>query len=350
MIRLPRRSLLAATGGLALPRLASAQGDTKVVMASWGGGGARMWREIYGTRFTAETGIPLTVAEVPDPTAAIAAAQGRPPYNLIVAAAFQAANLAKMGLLEDFSVEEIPEIRQVPENYWVKTPAGRIVGMPVYFIYHGVAFNTDLAKRGDFAQWRNIADARWRGQLSMVRPQFLATYELPLFAKIAGGDERNIDPGIPLLEGLARNAVTYYTSMPVLQTQLARGDVTAVPFYSSQVQLMKAGGIGNVDLVIPDEGGLAIPYLLVVPKNGPTPEAARRFMRMACDAASQVAAGRFAYFPMHKDAVLTPELERDLGMSVAEVRRRTWSPDWYVVGDKQQERTRLVERIVDNAR
>lgn len=347
-----RRPLLAAALGLpaVLGRGAAAQSSDRVVMASWGGGGARMWREIYGSRFTAATGMGVQVAEVPDPTAAVASAQGRPQYNLIVAAAFQAANLAKMGLLEEFTEEEMPEIREVPEQYWVRTPAGKLVGMPVYFIYHGVAFNTELAKREDFRSWKGIADRKWRGQMSMVRPQFLATYELPLFAKVNGGDERNIEPGIPLLEGLSRNVVSYYTSMPVMQTQLARGDVTAVPFYSSQVQLMRAGGQRNVDIVIPEEGGLAIPYMLVVPRNGPTPEAARRFMRMAAHAATQVNAARFAYFPLHKDAVLTPKLERELGMSVAEVRRRTWSPDWYVVGDRQEERTRLVERIVDRAR
>ena len=50
-----RRSCLAAGAGLlATPTLVPAQsGPGRVVMGSWGGAGARMWREAFGAPFTA---------------------------------------------------------------------------------------------------------------------------------------------------------------------------------------------------------------------------------------------------------------------------------------------------------
>ena len=351
-MKVPRRVVLGTMGG-ALAGYAGAsraQAPQKVTMAVWGGGGARAWRETFAARFTASTGIPANIVEVADPPATVMAAQGTPQYNVIIASAFQAADLARRGLVEEMSVDAMPELREIPESYWVRDPKGGIVGMPVYFIWYGIVFNTDLAKAADFQSWTSLADPKWQGQLSMIRPNFLASYDMTLFSHIAGGTEADITPGLPLLKALAQNAASVYSSMASLQVQLARGEVTAVPFYNAHVQIMRREGQRNVDIVMPKEGGLAIPYVVLVPKGATDQDAARTFIRAAADPVSQLAAAKYGYLPLNPQAKLPPDLLQEMGMSLEEVRARTWSPNWYTVADHWTERVRLAEKIIDEAR
>lgn len=348
-----RRTLLAGSAALLsapllLTRARAAGG--KVVMASWGGGGARMWREVFAETFQRESGIETSIAEVPDPAAAIAAAQGRPQHNAIVAASYQAANLAHRGLIETFTPAELPALEHIPEAYWIRNTEGKILGMPIYFIYYGVAYNEGLARPSDFASWEALTNRKWRGQLSITRPVFLGPYDLTLYAKLKGGDEANIQPGVPMLEAVARNAISVYTSMASLQQQLARGEVTAAPFYSGQVQMLRRGGATDVNITLPREGGLVLSYLISIPKGAQDKEAALRYLNACIAPQKQVAAAQSGYLPLTANVTLPNTLERELGMSMADVRARNWAPNWYTIAADLEQRIRLAEQIIDRAR
>lgn len=326
-----------------------AAADEKIVMASWGGGTAKMWRDIFGRSFTAASSIPVTVAEVPDPSAAVAAAQGRPQHNVIIAASFQGANLAQRGLIETFSEADLPNIKHVPEQYWVRNTEGRLVGMPIYFIYYGIAYNTSMCKASDFDSWKTLADSKWKGKLSVTRPIFMAPYDLTICSKVMGGSEVDINPGVPLLRDIVRNAVSAYTSMASLQQQLAQGEVAAAPFYSSQVQLLRRSGELGVDIAIPKEGGLVLSYVLAVPKGSENRAAAMRFLNDAISPNNQVEAARNAYLPLSTNVTLPDDVSKDYGMSIGDVRGRNWAPNWYSVAGDLESRMRLVQQIGDEA-
>ncbi len=351
MVLLRRSCFAAGAGLLATPYLALAQsGPGRVVMGSWGGSGARMWRETFGAPFTTATGIPVTVAENADPAAAIAAARGRPQHNVIIAASFQAAHLAASDLIDRVTVDEIPNIRHVPEQYWVRDSQGGILGMPIYFIYYGIAFNNTLARASDFASWEALTDRKWSGQLSVTRPIFLAPYDLTLYAKIRGGSEANIQPGVPMLEAVARNATSSYASMASLQQQMSRGEVTACAFYSGQIQMLRKAGQTEVEITLPREGGLILSYLLSVPKNAPDKAAALRFMNDSIDPAKQISAARSGYLPLAENVTLPDEVVQEVGMTAAEVRAKNWSPNWYTIASDIEARMRLADQILDRAR
>lgn len=347
-----RRDFLAGSAALASTPLilpARANND-RIVMACWGGGTARMWRDAFGAPFTAATKIPVTVAEVADPAAAIAAAQGRPQHNVIIAASFQGASLARRGLIEEFDPAELPNLKHIPEQYWIRNSTGKILGMPVYFIYYGVAYSTTRCKPSDFASWKSLAEPRWKGQLSITRPIFAAPYDLTIYSKVMGGNEVDIKPGIPLFRDVARNAASAYTSMAQLQQQLAQGEVLAAPFYSSQVQLLRRSGETNVDITIPGEGGLVLSYILAVPKGATGRDAAVRFLNDSIAPQKQIDAARNAYLPLSTNVALPDDLAKDYGMTIEQVRGKNWSPDWYAVAGELEERMRLVEKLADEAR
>lgn len=352
---LHRRTALSLAGAslLSAPFLRSAaaqQAPGRVVMASWGGGGARMWRETFQAPFTKATGIPAQVAEVPDPAAAVAAAQGRPQHNVIIAASYQAANLARRGLVEELTEADLPNIKYIPQEYWIRNPEGKLLGMPVYFIYYGIAYNTTMAKASDFASWTSLQDPKWRGQLSVTRPLFLGPYDLTLWAKLSGGDESNIEPGIKPLEAVAKNAISVYTSMASLQQQLSLGEVVAAPFYSGQIQMLRAAGQKEVDITLPKEGGLILSYILTIPKGAQDKEAALRFLNESIDPEKQIGAARNGYLPLSNNVTLPADVEKLLGMPMDEVRRRNWAPNWYTIAATLEERMRITEQILDRAR
>ncbi len=348
---LTRRTALAGSAALlSAPMIRPARAATgKVIMACWGGGTARMWRDAFGAPFTKVSGSPVTVAEVPDPSAAIAAAQGRPQHNVIIAASYQAANLNLHGLVEEFTEADLPNIKQIPEQYWIRNSAGKLLGMPVYFIYYGVAYNTSQAKASDFASWKALEDPKWQGQISITRPLFLAPYDLTLYSKIMGGTEANIQPGIPMLTAVAKNATSLYSSMASLQQQLLQGEVTAAPFYSGQIQMIRRGGEKEIDITLPQEGGLVLSYILSVPKGAMDKEAAVAFLNDAIAPEKQIEAARSGYLPLTSGVTLPDDVTKDLGLTMEDVRKRNWAPNWYTIAGDLENRMTLCQKILDQS-
>lgn len=354
-MKIGRRSfVLGATAALASPlaapfikRASASQGA--IVMASWGGAVAKMYQEDFADPFARDTGISATVDAVPEPSAAVASAMGRPQHNVVVATSAQVANLAQRGLIDEFTVDDMPNIRHIPEQYWVRDDSGRILGMPIYFTYYGIAYNANLTNTDELATWDSLTEDRWKGRISINRPIYLSTYDLTLYSKVRGGDENNIDPGIPLLKGIAANAVSMYSSSPTLLQQLSLGEVVAAPFYSQQVQAIRRAGQHEVSITLPKEGGLLLSYLLTVPKGAQDRDTALRFINEAIDPNKQIAASRNGYLPLTDNVTLPDEILKELVLPMEEVRERNWSPNWHVVATHFEDRVRLVEGIVEEA-
>ena len=250
----------------------------------------------------------------------------------------------------ELTPEDVPNIRQIPEKYWVRTSSGKLAGVPIYFSYLGIAYNTDLAKPTDFTSWKDLAAAKWKDKISISRPVFVAAYDLTLYAKLAGGDENDIKPGIDLLSRIAQNALNVYTSMASVQAQLGRGEVVATPFYSTQVALLRRAGVTNVDITTPKEGGLLLSYVLAIPKGVKNLEGAKQLLNAAIKPDYQLRLAEGGIWPLNPNAKLTPELEKSLGGTLENAMARNYAPNWYTVGKANPERTRLVEEIIEKSR
>lgn len=345
-----RRSVLA--GALALtfglgtvPALA--QGKGEIVMGAWGGGTSATWKAGVAEPFTKATGIPVKINEWPDPEPQIRAQRANPQYNMAIATYFNAANLHRDGLLETFDEADFPDLKHVPDRYKMKAADGKVIGIPAYFQYYGIAVNTDLAKVSDFQSWDDLANPKWKGKLSITRPIYASTYDLVLFAKVKGGDENNIEPGLPLLKALAANAVNVYNSMAQLNTLLTRGEVTAAPYYVTRVWGLKEAGAKNVDFVLPKEGSLALPYILVVPKGAKHPEAYRAFLKASLEPAQQAKMLDLSgYIPLNTATPISAEHEAKFGMKLPALIERLYQPDWDVVARTHKERVALVEQLI----
>lgn len=342
-----RRSILAlaaASGPLARPALAQ---PAQLTMCVWGGGGALVWREAFVAAFTQATSMQVRVVEVPIPAGALRSPAAASQYNLGLVTYFEAIALAQAGLIETFAPGDLPNLAQMRPEYLPRNAQDRALGVPVYYTFYGIGYNRELAQAEDFSSWRNLADPRWRGKLSVTRPVYAAPYDLVIMAKAMGGDERNVAPGMPLLRAVVENSLTTYSSLAHMNTLLTRNEVAAVPYYASRVWSLQRQGVNQVDIVIPQEGALAQPYILVAPRGLRNREATLRFLNHVASAEPQGrAAAMDGWLPTNASAPSSPEFERIIRIPYAELTSKLYSPDWRVIVETNEQRVNDVEQMM----
>ncbi|MDP1909965.1 MAG: extracellular solute-binding protein [Hyphomicrobium sp.] len=342
---------LACATALVCLGAASAAAQNDLVMAVWGGGGANTWREAFIKQFAPAGGYTVKMVEVPNPAGALRSPAAANQYSLALVTYFEAIALSNAGLIETFDDKQLPGIADVDPKYLTKDKAGRHVGLPVYFTYYGIAFNTDLAKAADFASWQGLADAKWKGKLSVTRPVYLAPYDAVIMAKAMGGSEKDIDPGFKLLERIVPNVLTTYTSLAHMNTLLTRGEVAAVPFYASRVWSLRRHGAANVDIVIPKEGALMLPYVVVIPKGAKNQDNARVWLNYIAGAEPQLRAALLdGWLPMNSKVKLPDDLQKTLGQPYDKIVQSLYSPDWRVVVEHNEERVNRAEKLMSGVK
>lgn len=322
----------------------------ELVHATWGGGGAATSRTAYADPFFAATKIPVKVAEVPNTAGVIRSPAAAAQYNTVTVTYFEAVALAKQGLLEPFDDKELPHLSESPANVVVRDKNKKVVGLPSYFAYYGIAYNTDLAKKEDFTSWNDLANPKWKGKLSITRPVYAAPYDLVMIAKANGGSADNIKPGLPVMEKIIGNTLTTYTSLAHMNTLLTRGEVAAVPFYSTRVWHLKREGVKNVDMAIPKEGVLMLAYAVVSPKGVKNRANTAKFLDFTIRAEPQVQAALLGGgIPTNNTAKLPPDFEASLGITRDELMKVVYAPDWSKIVEENEERVNMIEKMMANA-
>lgn len=335
---------------LAVLMMGSGFARADIIHATWGGGGAAVLRDHFQAPFVQRTGIPARMAEVPN-TAGLVRSPTASQYNVVEVTYFEAIGLARSSLLETFEDREIPGIANLPSELVVRNAQGRIVGLSTHFAYYAIAFNTTLAKASDFQSWNDLMDPRWKGKLAVTRPIYATSYDLTIMAHANGGSASNVEPGIGPLRAIFGNALTTYTSLAHMNTLLARGEVAAVPFYSTRVWNLRRDGQMTIDMVIPREGALMLPYVVVVPKGSANRAQTLTYLNALIDAEAQTRlSAQNGSIPSNNSAVLPPEVERALGMTRAGLMKRMYIPDWNVIVGNYEDRLNRVEQIAAGAR
>ncbi len=343
-----RTAAMAGTGALLRPRIGLGQAKTPVIIAVNAGSPARTMRTCLAEPYTAKTGVPVQVFEAPLAAAMLAQNTGHPPFDLARIPFYAVPPLAQRGLLEEFTPDEIPGVHAIPEQYWLRAPSGKLAGVPLFFSLYCIAYNTDLAQPSDFDSWMNLLKPEWKDRISVAQPFFLVVYDLNMYSHLAGGDERNVEPGFKLLGQLTANAQNVYSSMASVESQLGRGDIVAAPFYSSNIVAMRRAGVTNVSYVIPREGSMIIPQVMVMPKGAPNRDAARQLMSAMTEPEYMVNfAQQDGDWPLTPAATLPPPLVKELGGTTADILAHAYNPDWAYIGLHTEERVRRMEKIIN---
>ncbi|MEC7258140.1 MAG: extracellular solute-binding protein [Pseudomonadota bacterium] len=337
---------ITTAAAIALIASLASQTQAEVIHATWGGGGARTLADYVQKPFSEQSGIETRVAEVPNTAGAVRSPTASQ-YNAVTVTFFEGVGLSGTDLLEGFTDAEIPEVKNLPPEVVIRNDEGLIVGIPTYFAYYGIVYNSDLASAEDFASWNDLADPKWKGKLAITRPVYAAAYDLTMYAHANGGDAANIEPGVETLKGLISNALTTYTSLAHMNTLLGTGEVTAVPFYSTRVWHLQNEGQKNIKITIPKEGGLMLAYAVVSPKGAGNREETAKYLNYLASAESQVAVSvHGGGIPTNNTAKLPQEYLDTLGTTREALMKQMYVPDWKTVWDNHEERINMVEQIM----
>lgn len=344
-LALTRRTFLGAA--LATPfvsRTAFGQSNAEIIQANFGGGVAQEFDAAYGKPFTAETGIPFRIVEVPSTETALISNAAAPQHNSSYHSYSGAMRLHGLGITDALAIDDFPVLNSIPREYWPMIDDKHVAGIPVHFCHYGVAYNSDEAKAADFKSWISLTDGRWKDRVTVTRPVFASLYDVPWYSRLVAGDQAKVDAGIQRYLDVTRNSLTTYSSMAQNHQLLQRGEAVASAYYSDRIWSAKREGTANLDMTIPEEGALMIPYVMVIPKNCPHPEAARKFANYAGGAGpAERAIEGTGCLPLNSEAKVDDELVRSrLGNSMAEIRARLFNPDWKQI---QLQRDGLIERL-----
>ena len=337
----PLHTLLAAALPMLFAGTALAQG---VTMAAYGGGNGETWRKGVQQQFTDATHISAKVVDLPDTEAALRASAASPQYNVAWVSAFSAANLFRDGLLQTFDAKDFPDLAGLPDADLMRAPDGRLIGIPVQYQFYSIAFNTTQAKASDFPSWHSLGEPAWRGRIAAPQPYIAGSYDVPMMAHVAGKDA-DMAAGLAAYKPVLANAFTTLSSFAQGNLLLSRGEVAALPFYSARITALKQSGAA-VDITLPKEGGLMLPYLLVVPKNAPDLPAAEAWLKAAMQPDAQLRMFDISgYLPLSPKATLSPKQTSELGSDLPTLRGKLYEPDWWAVSAGEKALSGQVEQM-----
>jgi len=221
--------------------------------------------------FTAKTGIaaPSDPKNSGQTLAALEAEAASPLADVAYYGIVFGIQAAEKGLVTAYKPEgfdEIPEDLRDEDGLWMTIHQG------------AVAFLVNTDELGDTPVpqcWEDLLEPQYEGKVGFLDPtQAAIGYSVITAANLAlGGDFENFEPGIEYFRALWENGL----SLPA-QTATAMVQQGEIPILiDADFNGYKLANIDEapIEVVIPCEGSLAIPYVISLVKNGPNPAAGK---------------------------------------------------------------------------
>jgi len=323
-----RRTALGAALTAGLPGFARAQG-AQVVVGTWGGD--------YGDLLAANIDRPLlrpqgieVVQDVgpqdPRKTKLIAERQARRgSMDVCCLSDVDMFTLAQQGVFEEITPQRVPNLAKAIPSLKRPYSAPHIYSAKV-ILYNPA--KVPVPPKGYADLW----DPKYRGRVGLVDILHLQNMEAASIA--AGGSEHDYEPGKAKLMELRSLDVKLYPSNEALAAALKSEEVWLTIMWLARGFMWKKSGI-PVEHVVPAEGATSICFEMSVPKNARNRDGAMAYLNAALDARAQGAfADRMGYAPTVTDAVLPPELARQISLTEAQ-QARLRTPDYEYIARNQ---------------
>ena len=202
-----------AAAALSFPFIKASAGDMQfqgktLRLLTWSDDtGLAALRNIAAT-FEAKTGAKVIAdrtGSTSEMVAKLKAAGDRPQYDVITLAGVGAEGLASAGLLEKPDLNRIPNLRDVPPQY--QTGAGGH-GIGYLLWCNSLIYSTRTVKEAP-SSYAALWDKDMAPNIFLPPPNWTEAMDLIIIAaKLAGGDEHNVEPGFKKLEELKERVVT----------------------------------------------------------------------------------------------------------------------------------------------
>lgn len=245
--------------------------------------------------------------------AKVKASRAKPQYDVIILSMVGAIELANQGLLEKPDPEKLPNLSRVIPH--LRSGAhGFGVGYLIWTT--GLIYSKKVFTRPPDT-WEALWDKRHAGKIFLPAPHWAMAMELTVMAaRLAGGNERNPEPGFKKLAELKGRVLTLGES-PAQIAELFRtgslevGGVYAPPMlidFIPKPEYAMGAALGELK-----EGFFYDLQLMVIPKGHPgDSDVTYAFVNYALDPTVQ---GRMAeavwYAPINQDVVLSPAAKQN---------------------------------------
>lgn len=298
--------LTAACGAFSLacsiPLFAQAAQQLRII--SWGGSYGDAMRANWMEPFAAESGIASEIqlqSSSMETLAALRANKGRIDDDLWLSAISPATLAMRDGLLEPIPVDKLKNASQLPE----KMANENFVG--VWNLPYGIIYNAETTPF-EIKDWNDLKDERLKGKIGAPYGANYNGLFIALLAALAGGDEKNVDPGFELAKAMKPNFSVFTTSDAEQVRLLSSGEIDVIAFapVANYFSLRKAGQ--QFRFVCPKPFIPVSINNIVILKGGDI-EAATRFIDFAIGKEPQEKiAKQLGCLPINTQAEVSPEL------------------------------------------
>ena len=309
---LSRRTLLGAGVALAAPAIigrSRAMADETIILGTWGGDYQRLQMENIEMPLVRKLGI-STVADVADelPRAAKIMATRRLPHGQMDVACVQGVQafaLAEAGVLEELTVEKVPNLAHVKPGLGSTTFAPHIWSPQI------ISYNPDRVKSPP-TSFGDLLDAKYNGKVGFPDPNFF--YVMMAAGLFSGGSATDFDKAKEVLAKLNGNGLRLYPSTDAGGPPFKTGELDVGVMWLARIAMWQNAGI-PVAAAFPKEGCILYVSGMVIPKNAPNKEAAFKYLNAMLDPSAQLGfAEHMGYLPTVTNATLTGKVAAQLAL------------------------------------
>jgi putative spermidine/putrescine transport system substrate-binding protein len=303
----------AAAGVLALPGVARGQAklEGEVVFACFGGALETMVRDQLAPPFEKATGckVVLSVGTALSNLAKIQAAKDRPTIDVYWSNELTHAAGKRLGLFAKLDPAVVKNMDRVYDLARDPDGIGVISSMTALGIEY---YKQKLAEAGipPPTSWKDLWDPRLKGRVELTTFGVAFSQDfLVLVAKLNGGSEDNIKPGLDKIKEMkAQGIIGFLPATPAeMDKLLSQGAAWIAVEPTVRAYPLADQGL-PIDFVYPKEGAGAFANYFDVIRNAPHPLAAQAFVNYMLSDEAQLVLAKQYYGPINKNVKLTPEL------------------------------------------
>jgi putative spermidine/putrescine transport system substrate-binding protein len=277
----------------------------KLVVSIWGGSWRDMVDKIIGTKFTAETGVPVEyiTGGTIDRLNKEKLAKGNPESDVTFTTSHVGWLYANDGLYEGLDLDKVPNAKNL-------IPQARIspyhIGTWAYV--YTIGYRPDLLKGVSFESWQDLWKPEIKGKLAA--PDFDPSHLIVVAAILSGGDAAHWEKGQAKLKELKPSFKAFYTNDANSQQLIANGETPVQVILSMNAHYMIGEGV-PVELVIPKEGAVLGIDTVAIMKGSKKRDLAYKFINVALDPQVQAQVASFKKgSPMVTNAKIDPAVAK----------------------------------------
>ena len=308
---LSRRSLIAATAGLAAPAILArrARAAERCVVGTWGGDYARLLRENIDDPILKPAGVDV-VQDIGDenPRVSKLYAQKQLPHgtdDIACVGALNGYRVNAAGLVADLTEQQVPNLQYVHPNLRLAGFVPHIYSAQV-LLYNPATVKTPPQSMADFL------DPKWKGKVGAISTG--GAWLLQAASLVSSGTSTDFDKAKEFMLKLRANGLRLYPETDNLAPAFKSGEIDVGMIWLARNVMWQNAGF-PVQATFPKEGAILYVSGMVMPKNAPDPDAAHKYMNaLLAPAAQQGFAAHMGYLPTVTDAPLTGKVAEQLAL------------------------------------